>query len=164
MADLERLRPDHAAAVLAFELENRAYFAATIPDRGDDFFVHFAGRHASLLAEQDAGLGVFHVLMGDDGEVLGRFNLAVIEDGTADLGYRVAQKAAGRGVATAAVLEVCRRAAQEYGLHSLRAATTRDNLASQKVLARNGFVQVGETRLSGQPGITYLRELTGDHD
>ena len=56
-------------------------------------------------------LGVFHVLVGDDGEVLGRFNLVGIEDGTADLGYRVAEKAAGRGVATAAVLEVCRLAA-----------------------------------------------------
>ena len=164
MAELERLRPDHASAVLAFELENRAYFAATIPDRGDDFFEHFADRHASLLAEQDAGLSVFHVLVGDDAEVLGRFNLVQIGNGTAYLGYRVAQKAAGRGVATAAVLEVCRRAAREYGLHSLSAATTRGNLASQKVLARNGFVPVGETRLSGQPGITYLRELTGDHD
>ncbi|MGH3396679.1 MAG: GNAT family N-acetyltransferase [Streptosporangiaceae bacterium] len=164
MAELERLRPGHAAALLAFELENRAYFAATIPDRGDDFFEHFADRHASLLAEQDAGLGLFHVLVGDDGEVLGRFNLTVIENGTADLGYRVAGKAAGHGAATAAVLEVCRRAAQEYGLHSLHAATASDNLASQKVLARNGFVPVGETRLSGQPGITYLCELTGDHD
>ena len=106
MAELERLRPDHAAAVLAFELENRAYFAATIPDRGDDFFEHFADRHASLLAEQDAGLSVFHVLVGDHLEVLGRFNLVQIGNGTADLGYRVAQKAAGRGVATAAVLEV----------------------------------------------------------
>jgi ribosomal-protein-alanine N-acetyltransferase len=164
VAELERLRPDHAAALLAFELENRAYFAATIPDRGDDFFEHFADRHARLLAEQDAGLGLFHVLVGDDGEVLGRFNLTVIENGTADLGYRMAEKAAGRGEATAAVLEVCRRAAQEYGLRSLHAATTRDNLASQKVLARNGFLPVGETRLSGQPGVTYLRELTGDHD
>jgi len=28
--DLQRLRVDHAAAMLAFELENRAYFAATV--------------------------------------------------------------------------------------------------------------------------------------
>jgi ribosomal-protein-alanine N-acetyltransferase len=158
------LRPDHAAAVLAFERENRAYFAATIPDRGDDFFAHFAERHARLLAEQDAGACAFHVLVSDDAEVLGRFNLVDIENRTADLGYRVAEKATGRGVATKAVLEVCRLAAEEYGLQAVRAATTRDNLASQKVLARTGFVPVGETRLSGQPGITYLRELTGDHD
>jgi [ribosomal protein S5]-alanine N-acetyltransferase len=35
---LQRLRRDHAAALLAFELESRAFFAASIPDRGDDYF------------------------------------------------------------------------------------------------------------------------------
>jgi len=162
MPELQRLRPDHADVLLAFERENRAYFAVTIPDRGDDYFEHFAERHDSLLAEQDAGVSIFHVLVGDDGEVLGRFNLVDLENGTADLGYRMAQKAAGRGMATAAVREICRLAVAEYGLRSMRAATTRDNLASQKVLTRTGFVPVGETRLTGKPGIQYLRELTGE--
>lgn len=162
MPELQWLRPDHADALLAFERENRAYFAVTIPDRGDEYFEHFAERHDSLLAEQDAGVSIFHVLVGDDGEVLGRFNLVDLENGTADLGYRMAQKAAGRGMATAAVLEICRLAVAEYGLRSMRAATTRDNLASQKVLTRTGFVPVGETRLAGQPGIQYLRRLTGE--
>jgi [ribosomal protein S5]-alanine N-acetyltransferase len=45
MPDLELLRPDHAPALLAFEQENRAYFAAWVPDRGDDYFANFAERH-----------------------------------------------------------------------------------------------------------------------
>jgi hypothetical protein len=49
---LERLRLDHAPLVLAFERENRAYFAASIPDRGDDYFAHFESRHRALLAER----------------------------------------------------------------------------------------------------------------
>jgi len=53
---LSRLRTDHASAVLAFELTNRAYFAATISDRGDEFFEHFPERYDALLAEQQAGL------------------------------------------------------------------------------------------------------------
>jgi len=56
--------------------------------------------------------------------VLGRFNLVDLEDGTAELGYRVAQQVAGRGVATATVQELCRLAAARYGLRTLRAATT----------------------------------------
>jgi ribosomal-protein-alanine N-acetyltransferase len=32
MAELRRLRADHALAVLAFELANRPYFAASISD------------------------------------------------------------------------------------------------------------------------------------
>jgi ribosomal-protein-alanine N-acetyltransferase len=43
--ELEFLRPDHAPALLAFERENRAYFAASIPDRGDEYFVQFDARH-----------------------------------------------------------------------------------------------------------------------
>ncbi len=45
MAALERLRPDHAPALLAFERENRAYFAASVPDRGDAYFTDFDARY-----------------------------------------------------------------------------------------------------------------------
>jgi len=157
--ELQRLRADHADAVLAFEQENRAYFAAAIPDRGDEFFEHFAEQHREVLAEQDSGQHAYHVLVGDGGEVLGRFNLRDLGDGTAELGYRVAQKVAGRGVATAAVREICRLASAEYGLRSLSARTTLANIGSQKVLARAGFVPVGETELNGKPALRYLRDL-----
>ncbi len=107
MPELRRLRADHAPAVLAFELANRAYFAASISDRGDEFFDQFTERHSALLAEQEAGIGAFYVLVAEDGSVLGRFNLVFAGDGTAELGYRVAQHVAGRGVATATVRELC---------------------------------------------------------
>jgi ribosomal-protein-alanine N-acetyltransferase len=42
--------------------------------------------------------------------VLGRFNLYDLEDGAADVGYRVARHASGRGLATAAVEQLCRLA------------------------------------------------------
>ncbi|MFE4969491.1 GNAT family N-acetyltransferase [Streptomyces sp. NPDC056660] len=159
MPELHLLRPDHAPALLAFEQENRAYFAATIPDRGDDYFARFEERHRALLAEQEAGTCYFHVLVGEAGEVLGRFNLVDVADGGADLGYRVAQRAAGRGLATSAVREIRVLAATRYGLSVLRAATTLDNAASRAVLARVGFTVTGETRLSGRPGLTYLLRL-----
>ncbi len=163
MPDLQRLRADHAAAVLAFELENRAYFALSISDRGDEFFDRFTERFTALLAEQEAGVGAFHVLVADDGAVLGRFNLLFAGDGTAELGFRVAQRAAGRGVATATVRELCRLAAARYGLHSLRAASARANAASQRVLTKAGFVAVGPAdpaHLGGKPGTWYQRGLT----
>jgi ribosomal-protein-alanine N-acetyltransferase len=118
--ELQRLRADHAPAVLAFELANRAYFATFISDRGDEFYDHFTEQYNSLLAEQEAGTCVFHVLVGEDGTVLGRFNLVDLDDGTAVLGYRVAQQVAGRGVATANVQELCRLAAAQFGLRTLK--------------------------------------------
>jgi [ribosomal protein S5]-alanine N-acetyltransferase len=163
--ELQRLRADHAAAVLAFELANRAYFAASISDRGDEFFDHFAERHAALLAEQAAGIGAFYVLVAEDGSVLGRFNLVFTADGTAELGYRVAQHIAGRGVATATVRELCQLAPGRYGLRTLRAAASRENAASQKVLAKAGFVPAGPAApadLGGKQGTWYQLRLDAD--
>jgi ribosomal-protein-alanine N-acetyltransferase len=160
--ELERLNAGHAPAVLAFELANRAYFASSISDRGDDFFEQYADRYRALLAEQEAGNGAFYVLVAGDGSVLGRFNLLLAGDGTAELGYRVAQHAAGRGVATAAVRELSRLAVARHGLHTLRAATSHDNAASQKVLAKAGFVPVGPAdpaHIGGKQGTWYQRDL-----
>jgi len=157
--ELQLLRADHGPAVLAFELANRAYFAASISDRGDEFFDQFTERHSAALAEQEAGTCAFYVLVGEDGSVLGRFNLYEIKDGTAELGYRVAQQVAGRGVATATVRELCRLAAAHYGLHTLKAMTTHENVASQKVLTKAGFVPVGPADVAGRPGTWYELDL-----
>jgi RimJ/RimL family protein N-acetyltransferase len=151
--ELKRLHADDAPAVLAFELVNRAYFAASVSDRGDEFFDQFAGQYGALLAEQEAA---------EDGSVLGRFNLYDFEDGAARLGYRVAQHVAGRGVATAAVRELCQLAAARHGLRILRAATSRENAASQRVLTKAGFVPVGPADpadIGGKPGTWYQRDL-----
>jgi len=157
--ELQRLRADHAPAVLAFELANRAYFADFISDRGDEFFGHFDESYNELLAEQEAGTCIFHVLISADGTVLGLFNLRNLAGGTAELGYRVAQQVAGRGVATTTVEEVCQLAAAQYGLRILRAATTYDNVASQRVLTKAGFVPDGPAQPGGLPGTWYLRHL-----
>jgi ribosomal-protein-alanine N-acetyltransferase len=160
--ELQRLRAGHAPAVLAFELANRAYFAASVSDRGEEFFDQFTDQHSAMLAEQEAGIGAFYVLVAEDGSVLGRFNLYRFQDGTADLGYRVAQHVAGRGVASATVRELCGLAAAQYGLHTLKAATSHENLASQKVLTKAGFVPVGPADpadLGGKQGTWYQRDL-----
>jgi len=128
--ELQRLQASHAPAVLAFELANRAWFAAFISDRGDEFFGQFAERHNALLAEQEAGLGAFYVLVAEDGSILGQLALA------------------------------------RHGLHTLRAATSSQHIASQKVLAKAGFHPVGPAdpaHLGGKPGTWYQRVLaTGD--
>jgi ribosomal-protein-alanine N-acetyltransferase len=95
-----------------------------------------------------------------DGQVVGRVNLVDVADGSAELGYRIAERATGRGLATAAVLELCELAAREYGLTELRAGTNLDNAASRAVLVRAGFEEVGEATYGGRPGLTYRRSLT----
>jgi [ribosomal protein S5]-alanine N-acetyltransferase len=156
---IQRLRLDHAAALLTFEQDNRAYFAARIPDRGDDYFTHFGARHRALLDEQDTGVGHYHVLM-EGGAVVGRINLAHVADNTAELGFRIAEKATGQGLAQYAVRQICDLAVAEYGLTTLRAAAALGNVGSRTVLARTGFAVTGETVLNGRPAVTFARALT----
>ena len=92
----------------------------------------------------------------------GRFNLIFTGDHSAELGYRVAQRAAGRGLATATVRELCHLAAAEFELRTIRAATSVQNSASQKVLTNAGFVPEGPAdpaHLGGKPGTWYERVL-----
>ena len=134
----------------------------SISDRGDEFFRQFPDRHSAMLAEQEAGACAFYLLVDGDGSVLGRFNLYDLKDGTANLGYRVAEQAAGRGVATGSVRELCRIAAARHGLRTLRAATSHDNAASQKVLANAGFAlagPAGPADLGGKSGTWHQLDL-----
>jgi len=161
--ELQLARADHGPAILAFELENRGYFTESISDRGDEYFDQFEERHNELLAEQEAGVGASYVLVDEDGAVLGRFNLYRLEDGAAEVGYRVAQRVAGRGVATAAVRELCQLAASRYGLRTLKAATSDQNVASQRVLIMAGFVPAeaaDPADIGGKQGSWYRRDVT----
>lgn len=162
MRELQRLDARHAPALLRFERENREFFARSVPDRGDAYFTGFAMRHAELLAEQATGRIHLHVLVDDDGAVLARFNLVDVADGNAELGFRVAERVTGRGVATDGVRRVCELARDDYELHRLFASAARANAASLAVLRSTGFVPVGAVVLDGLPGVRHVRELTAD--
>ena len=160
MAELQRLRADHAEAIRAFEVANRAYFATLISDRGDDYFEQFDERLDALLVDQEAGSAAFYVLVDEDGSVLGRFNLELVGDGVATLGYRVAQHVTGRGVATATVLDLCSIAASRHGVRTIRAATSLGNVASQRVLLKAGFTAAGPadpSDVGGKQGTWFER-------
>lgn len=160
MPELQRLDARHAPALLRFERENRAYFARSVPDRGDGYFTEFAARHAELLAEQATGRCHFHLLVDDDGTVLGRFNLVDVADGSAELGYRVAERATGRGVAQEGVRRVCELARDAYGLRRLVATAALTNPASLAVLRRTGFIPAGEVVVNAQPCRQHVRDLS----
>jgi ribosomal-protein-alanine N-acetyltransferase len=159
MSTLQRLAARHAAALLRFEQENRAYFARSVPDRGDDYFTAFAARLRALLAEQATGRCHFHVMVDDDGAVLGRFNLVDVADGAAELGFRVGERWAGRGLAKAGVRRICELAGHGYGLRRLTASAALDNAGSLAVLRATGFVPIGPTELDGRPGLRHVRDL-----
>ena len=52
----------------------------------------------------------------------------------------------GRGLATAAVNAVCEHARRRWNLHRVEAGTNVENVASQRVLAKCGFEEIGLSR------------------
>lgn len=85
-------------------------------------------------------------IVAGDGRIIGSINLTNVVRGafrSANLGYWVAAAEQRRGHATTAVAETCAFAFGEAGLHRLEAGTLLENLASQRVLDRNGFTRIG---------------------
>jgi [ribosomal protein S5]-alanine N-acetyltransferase len=159
MSQLQLVGPEHEAAVLAFETDNRGYFAKSISDRGDAFFEQYPEQHRELMAEQEAGTNAFYVSVDEHGAVVGRFNLYDILDGTAKVGYRVAERVAGRGVATSGLRTLCLIAREDLGLLTLTATASNENVASQRVLLKAGFVYVAPTEVGGRPGALFDTDL-----
>jgi ribosomal-protein-alanine N-acetyltransferase len=159
MFQLQFVSPEHEAAIFAFERDNRAYFARSISDRGDSFFEQYSERHRELMAEQEAGTSAFYVLVNERGGVLGRFNLYDIVDGSARVGYRVAERVSGQGVATSGLRTLCRIARENLGLLALTAAASNENVAPQRVLLKAGFANVAPTEVGGRQGAWFEIDL-----
>jgi ribosomal-protein-alanine N-acetyltransferase len=152
---IDLLTPADEEELLAFEVRNREFFARAVGDRGDDYFAEFAKRHRALVEENAAGTTAMFLVRDRDGRLVGRVNLFDIADGSADLGYRIAEDAGGRRYAREAVRLVL-AAAAERGVRRVTAMTTADNLASQRVLEVSGFVRVAD----GEPAELAIGDRT----
>ncbi|MEV6582497.1 GNAT family protein [Streptomyces sp. NPDC051582] len=138
-----------AAGLADVLARNRAFMAHVEPWRSEVFYTEAgqAARIEALLAEGAAGRQASYVLVeAGSGAPVGTINLGSIALGplrSGGVGYWVDRAWHGRGLATAAVEEVCRIARDEIGLHRVEAGTLVDNLASQRVLAKAGFERYG---------------------
>ncbi|MBI4901189.1 MAG: GNAT family N-acetyltransferase [Actinobacteria bacterium] len=127
---------------------SRAYLAPWEPVRPETYFTLDGQRDvvAQSLERYAEGAHVPHVILDDERQVVGRINLNNVVRGafqSASVGYWLAEEAAGRGLATAALAEMVQVGFNEQGLHRLEAGTVPDNIRSQRVLLHNGFVQFG---------------------
>ena len=136
------------APVLADLLRvNRTFLAPWQPIRPDGFFTTDGQRRAieDGLLDYERGVTSPHVILNDDG-IVGRVTLSNIVRGpfqSCNLGYWVDSAHNGRGLGTAAVREIVDLAFGRLGLHRVEAGTSHQNIGSQRVLERNGFVRFG---------------------
>lgn len=164
------LRRSDAERLSAAYRRNREHLAPWEPVRAEEFFTA-AGQAASIdakLALFISGSDVPWVLL--DGDVaIGVMNVSGIVRGpflSGHLGYWVDKDVTGRGIGSAAVEFAVEAARDELGLHRLQAATLPHNAASQKILKRAGFEEIGPARdylrIAGswQDHILYQRILS----
>jgi len=150
------IQRDDAAAIAEILNRSREFMAPTEPARDESFYT-VEGQLQIIgvaLTEHQAGIRLPHVILDDDGGVVGRATLNEIVRGplqSASLGYYVDGRRNGRGFASRATAEMVSIAFGELGLHRVQAGTQLENLASQRVLVKNSFSQYGYA-----PGYLFL--------
>jgi ribosomal-protein-alanine N-acetyltransferase len=140
------VRPEDAAELAALYLANREFLAPFEPVRPPEFFTA-DGQRERLQRQLDGETHAFAIL--DDGAIAGTINLFNIVRESLQggvIGYWVDVARNGRGLATAAVGEMLAYAFGAVDLHRVEAATLVDNVASQRVLEKNGFERIGLAR------------------
>jgi [ribosomal protein S5]-alanine N-acetyltransferase len=158
-----QLRPPAAEdldQLLDFELRNRAFFEAHINARPADYYSADGVRAAIATARREAGedKGYQFLVRDETGALVGRVNLSHVRRAhfhSAELGYRVAEHAQGRGIAREAVRQVLALAFDELKLVRVEATARDGNEGSARVLLRNGFSAFGRSRRSFELGGTW---------
>lgn len=138
---------EDAEELTALYCANREFLAPFEPERPDGFYTVEGQRERLEQLVRDAAAGVgWRFAIVDRGAIAGTINVSDVLRGPlqlANVGYWVAQERNGRGLATRAVADVVEFAFGEAGLHRLEAGTLPDNVASQRVLEKNGFERFG---------------------
>ena len=144
MISLELLSEENSLDVYSFEKENREYFERNLSPRPANYFESevFKEITRELLREQENHDVYMHLIRDAQGVMVGRINLSVLENNrkTAELGYRIGENVSNLGYASEAVKLVLEKAFTTYGFNRIIAGTATGNLASQRVLLKNGFI------------------------
>ncbi|OEF06818.1 GNAT family N-acetyltransferase [Vibrio genomosp. F10] len=167
--NLELLSHNDHSALLEFEKMNQTWFESYVPARETGFY-----SDSGLTQHIDDCLTLHQsnemlpmLIKSAQGEIVGRINLhnLDLDEGSAHLGYRIAQNKTGLGIATLATKKIAILCKEDYSLKRLIALAATNNIASQRTLTNNQFRQTrthsNYTRLNGKliHCIEYQKQL-----
>jgi len=163
---INSLQERDAEELFEFEKNNRLFFEQMVPSRGEDYFNFetFKIIYKELLTEQQENKSKFYLIRDNSDKIIGRINLVDIDttNDIAEVGYRVGQEYGGKGIGARALKLLLET---EISVTKIKAKTTINNIASQRVLEKNGFKQVStsddEFEMNGKKlqFINYILEL-----
>lgn len=143
---VRRATAGDAGAIAAFHARGAAFFAPFEPVRPHGALEEPAVLGALVAEEQPDAARTIIAVDPTSGEVVGRIRISNLARGpfqSATLGYGVAERWNGRGIAQRLVRRAVDEAFRELRLHRIEAGTLVDNVASQHVLERCGFTRIG---------------------
>lgn len=111
------------------------------------FMAAWFDEHASEWEQGTA----YRFAISHQAQMIGIIDLSDVADGQAELGYWLDAAVWGQGFASEAGQAVMAFAFGHVGLQRVIAGHAADNLASGKVLARLGFVDIGEREIFSKP-------------
>ncbi|MEZ8104506.1 MULTISPECIES: GNAT family N-acetyltransferase [Vibrio] len=134
-------------SLLEFELDNRDWFEQFIDSRGDEFYTRrgLEEHIRHCLSQYEQNLMYPTLIIDQHGKICGRANIHFIEHVTkrGAIGYRIGQNFCHQGMASQATRLLIEHAKNHLQLKQLAAFASVENLASQRVLEKNGFVKAG---------------------
>jgi ribosomal-protein-alanine N-acetyltransferase len=142
------MRVADAKGMLALRVANRYFFEPWEPDSSRELYTPEGQRRDLVQREDDwhTDRRYSFAIAAPDGEIVGGIVLSNVIRGalqSANVGYYVAEKHNGRGIATEAVRQVVRFAFEEIGLHRVEAGVMPHNPRSMRVLEKAGFTRIG---------------------
>lgn len=149
---LRLIEKEDAQTLLEFDLKNKDTFKLTSPTRSESFFT-LAGKQQQvdrLVEESKHRLGYSFLMFNLNDECVGWVSLFEILNApslnSCFIGYRTDPSFQGKGYTTQAVSLVVGFAFNSLKIHRLEAGVMPRNIASQRVLEKNGFEREGLSR------------------
>jgi [ribosomal protein S5]-alanine N-acetyltransferase len=140
---------DDVESLLQLRLRNRAFLEPFEPLQSDKHFTVEGQLEAIHRVDENWKSGVgfgFGIFLRDTNELIGRVNLSNVVRGawqSCTIGYFMDQASNRKGYMTEAVRLACQFAFEEVDLHRVQAAVMPNNLASIRVVEKNGFLYEG---------------------
>lgn len=136
---------DRDALVAIFAAADRRFLSDRLPDPYTEKDADFWLRR---VCEQDGAAGIFRAVTVDD-VVAGSVSIEQKEDvyrKDADIGYFLVGAQWSKGIMTEAVRQACDAAFRQLDIVRITGAVYAPNLASRRVLEKNGFTLEGTLR------------------
>jgi ribosomal-protein-alanine N-acetyltransferase len=159
---LKELSPKNAKQVFDYYLKNRNFHAEWFPKIENYYTEEF---HRKSLENYQTGnllKNAFKFGLFKNDEMIAHCNISAIERGVFQngrLGYSIGKEYSGQNLMTLMICEVAGVCFKELKLHRIEANIMPRNIASLRVLEKNGFKKIGHS-----PQYLLINDRWEDHD